>query len=197
MQSPLAQAKSLWLQVTGSEVDETRNKKILRQRSRQTYTPGIRHATWSVFPIRFALHLGLVGWSTPAFSSACWQKTVVLCSHYFHRKILSGCQAVCALHAFTGLPMCATQLNPGSSYQLFLLKWRWLVPQWLESAGVGGGRDSYWSFFPHSDLPEFRLKNPIAPAAFANIKLLVNRKTHANALAEPWRRLIESRLAVK
>lgn len=61
----------------------------------------------------------------------------------------------------------------------------------------GGGGGFILKLFPHSDLPEFRLKNPIAPAAFANIKLLVNRKTHANALAEPWRRLIESRLAVK
>lgn len=60
-----------------------------------------------------------------------------------------------------------------------------------------GRGDFRLKLFPHSDLPEFKLKNPGAPAAFANVKLLVNGKTHANALAELSRRLIESRPAVK
>lgn len=83
-------------------------------------------------------------------SQPCWLEllhvTEYRCSLFalfFTGKILSACQIVSstALQAFTRLPICPTQLNPGSSDLLFLLKWRWLVPQWLKNEG---GRRRGW-----------------------------------------------------
>lgn len=171
----------------------------MKQHSREMHKPVRRRSTLNVSPI----WLSLVGFNTCTCSSACWPKTVALFSQ---GKILSACQAVSstALQAFTRLPICPTQLNPGSSHLLFLLKWRWLVPQWLENEGGGGrggrgggGLDSDWSFSPTAICQSSDSKIPAPRLPLQNVKLLVNGKTHANALAEPSRRLIESRLAEK